>query len=308
MVERVEEIDIAKGICILLMVVGHSGLTGTGHDMIYAFHMPFFFFISGVTTNVERSFRVFSISKIKGLLLPFCIYYTIHIPCYAFVYQNNIIDYFLSEILNKIDGALWFIPILFFSQMINWLIPRHDFIEIVAVLVLASISSFLCLEGIQLPWNFSTLGFSTSFVLLGRIMSLGGAKNVIGSGLSTVRLMIFSSVTLLLLLIISSHYQLAMYFDNIEPILPIMVGALSGIGCVLLISSLVRRKCLRLSHFLAYTGVNTFVFIGLSQFIIKLENLYLKDYFVLKYVILFLALYGIIYVKNLFPIAKKLRL
>ena len=37
---RIEEIDIAKGICILLMVIGHSGMKNMIHDFIYAFHMP----------------------------------------------------------------------------------------------------------------------------------------------------------------------------------------------------------------------------------------------------------------------------
>lgn len=65
---RLKEIDVAKGICILLMVIGHSGLTGTLNDMIYAFHMPFFFFISGVTTNVDRPIKVFTKAKFQGLL------------------------------------------------------------------------------------------------------------------------------------------------------------------------------------------------------------------------------------------------
>ena len=117
--ERIIELDIAKGICILLMVIGHSGMTNIVHHMIYAFHMPFFFFISGVTTNVNRSFRVFSISKVNGLLVPFLIYYLIHVPSYAYIYNRNIMEYFKWELFNGIDNALWFIPILFFAQLIN---------------------------------------------------------------------------------------------------------------------------------------------------------------------------------------------
>ena len=130
---RLVGIDIAKGICILLMVIGHSGMTGILHNMIYAFHMPFFFFISGITTNVKRSFRDFFISKANGLLIPFCIYYLIHIPCYAYVYHMSVTKYFYSELYNRIDGALWFIPILFLSQIINRFIPRHIFIEVVQI-------------------------------------------------------------------------------------------------------------------------------------------------------------------------------
>lgn len=308
MSQRVIEIDVAKGLCILLMVIGHSGMIGALHNMIYAFHIPFFFFISGVTSNVERPFGDYSISKIRGLMIPFCFYYLIHIPCYAFVYNKGLIDYFKSELIDRIDGALWFVPILFFAQIINWMIPRVRFVEVLAVILLASISSILCIEEIFLPWNFSTLGFAASFVILGRIMSLGGARMFFASELSMHRLLIGFISCLVLLFMISNHYKLMMYFDRIEPILPIMVGALVGIGCVLLISLLIKRKNKLLSRFLAYTGVNTFVFIGFSQFILKFENLYIREYVVLKYVILFLSLYAIIYVKNRIYFARVLRL
>jgi len=45
---RLSFIDAAKGIGILLVVLGHSpGLPLFGVVLIYSFHMPLFFFISG---------------------------------------------------------------------------------------------------------------------------------------------------------------------------------------------------------------------------------------------------------------------
>ena len=101
---------------------------------------------------------------------------------------------------------------------------------------------------------------------------------------------------------------MGMYFDIIEPCVIIMAGAVSGIMMVIMAAFVCNERLPRLSRFLSYTGVNTFAFIAFSQIILVYENFYIRDYVVLKYVILFLALYGIIYVKNLFPIAKKLRL
>ena len=40
-------LSIAKALCIILMVVGHSGCPAYLHDWIYLFHMPCFFLISG---------------------------------------------------------------------------------------------------------------------------------------------------------------------------------------------------------------------------------------------------------------------
>ncbi len=41
---RDKSLDIAKAICIILMVVGHSGCPTYLHDFVYMFHMPCFFF------------------------------------------------------------------------------------------------------------------------------------------------------------------------------------------------------------------------------------------------------------------------
>ena len=49
--ERVKFIDIAKGIGIMLMVLCHTGFTNVPSiQIIYAFHMPLFFIISGHLT------------------------------------------------------------------------------------------------------------------------------------------------------------------------------------------------------------------------------------------------------------------
>ena len=71
---RLSWIDYAKVICIYLMVVCHAGLKGMGDNLIYQFHIPAFFIISGylfrlsealvggklVTLSVLRSFYIAS--------------------------------------------------------------------------------------------------------------------------------------------------------------------------------------------------------------------------------------------------------
>ena len=48
-------LDLAKAICIILMVIGHSGCPDYLHRFIYMFHMPCFFFISGYLLNDNTS-------------------------------------------------------------------------------------------------------------------------------------------------------------------------------------------------------------------------------------------------------------
>ena len=44
--KRIFWIDALRGIGIFLVVLGHT--FWKGHNVIYAFHMPLFFFISGI--------------------------------------------------------------------------------------------------------------------------------------------------------------------------------------------------------------------------------------------------------------------
>lgn len=63
--ERIGYIDIAKGILIILVVLGH--ITTFPHAITYgikavitSFHMPAFFIISGILTNTEKIQQTFS--------------------------------------------------------------------------------------------------------------------------------------------------------------------------------------------------------------------------------------------------------
>lgn len=49
--ERIKDIDIAKGIGILLVIIGHSFPESYIQRLCYCFHMPLFFFISGLCYN-----------------------------------------------------------------------------------------------------------------------------------------------------------------------------------------------------------------------------------------------------------------
>ena len=66
-------LDIAKGICIILMVFGHSGCPEWMNRVMALFRMPCFFFISGILLSekylidVKEGIR----KKLKGYYRPF---------------------------------------------------------------------------------------------------------------------------------------------------------------------------------------------------------------------------------------------
>lgn len=75
MKERLDYIDRAKGILIILVVIGHIWQSGVVFDLIYTFHMPAFFVISGIllahTRGYERNFGSFLRKHIYAYGMPF---------------------------------------------------------------------------------------------------------------------------------------------------------------------------------------------------------------------------------------------
>ena len=91
---RVDWVDIAKGLGIILVVFGHviRGLvngnvwmwTTTSHFIdgwIYAFHMPLFFFLSGLflVRSAEKPWLKFITEKIRTLAYPYFVWSVITI-------------------------------------------------------------------------------------------------------------------------------------------------------------------------------------------------------------------------------------
>lgn len=67
---RLEWLDIAKGIAIFLVVVGHTVDKGTARHLIFSFHMPLFFILAGFTLRA-KPWKVVVKSSAKRLLLPY---------------------------------------------------------------------------------------------------------------------------------------------------------------------------------------------------------------------------------------------
>lgn len=130
---RIESIDIAKGIGILLMVMGHTGFGDVYDKLINTFHMPLFFFVSGYfyRPNKTRSFKEYLIHQINVLIVPYVAFaFFYEILHYIFTGEISI-QYFAKSLLssnhNRIDvaGALWFLLALFSSKIIYCLLEHR---------------------------------------------------------------------------------------------------------------------------------------------------------------------------------------
>lgn len=134
MKERLVLWDIAKGICIILVVIGHYCPANAPdwysliNRFIYSFHMPVFLFASGyiyMATQKDVSYIAFMRKKIKRLMIPYVstsvIIVAIKLVSQNFFYMKNPVTGFtFLEILYKPAAGyfLWFIWVLWWAFLI----------------------------------------------------------------------------------------------------------------------------------------------------------------------------------------------
>ena len=74
--KRLDYNDLAKSLGMLAIIWGHVRLSGWSNAFVYAWHIPLFFFLSGMVFNKNRyaDFKAFLAKKIKSLLVPYVIF------------------------------------------------------------------------------------------------------------------------------------------------------------------------------------------------------------------------------------------
>lgn len=106
-------IDITKGIGILLVIMEHTMFPV--HEAVSIFHMPLFFFISGITLKKPSNFGRFFISKVNRIFVPY-LFFTIicFFVCTKLFGQPNF-DY---------NGSLWFLQTLFVALLLCGIVVK----------------------------------------------------------------------------------------------------------------------------------------------------------------------------------------
>lgn len=128
--KRIYYLDIAKGIGVFLMVLGHvPDLTIPARQFVTSFHMPLFFVISGIlmnaTNETERDMAEIRQRKWRSIMVPYFVFSVLSLLVEAFctgVLKNGLWEIFWEHLFATVclSGAsvFWFLPALFFGEMI----------------------------------------------------------------------------------------------------------------------------------------------------------------------------------------------
>lgn len=130
MSKRIEWIDIAKGILIVLVVLGHSEISGVAASVINSFHMAAFFFLAGLTIKLNENKNLFIVKRLKGLIMPYIVLafiflgyqfmkYKIIGGGYKFDLKSGLFSIFIpvSGRISTTVYGLWFLPCLFLANI-----------------------------------------------------------------------------------------------------------------------------------------------------------------------------------------------
>lgn len=183
--KNIKWVNIYKAILIILMVIGHT--TNIFDKYIYSFDIAGFFILSGyLFKDSNEDFIQYFKRKIKSLIFPYIKFVTaltiisIILSKFSNIFYSNQIStdclYQFIRYLNTVDiaGALWFLPILFLTEILFKLL--HDIVKNNknSTYILLLVSILTALWGYTYYVNGETLSYNFDLVLLSIYMfSLG---------------------------------------------------------------------------------------------------------------------------------------
>ena len=285
-------LDIAKGIAIILMVIGHTSIPISASNFIYAFHMPLFFMASGFTSNYRKHRPIdYIFHKASAIMLPFTVYSVI-VACLLHCILGNDV---LSLLSNGWGGyALWFIPVLYLASILAMLASRAENAYLRYCLMLCLILCGYCLSyyNISLPWALSTVPYATFLILVGTELKRFQKWIEASSHFWDIVLLLSATVA------ISQFQRLDMAWNHITPIVPLTIGAMAGTLMVFRVSVLIERHMKWCASLLQKIGRETYIVVAFSQITVLCINHFFAINPILKYALLVAVLVMLKYAKD----------
>ncbi|WP_455911291.1 acyltransferase family protein [Pseudomonas putida] len=126
------QMDIARGIGILVIVFAHSWFVATSPDLLYpilaSFILPLFFFLSGVLFKPEQPFVEMAVRKADGLLKPFFFTMLVYVILRALLRGQPLLPDIGGVLYASVDTipwqAMWFLPHFWVAILFSWVMLR----------------------------------------------------------------------------------------------------------------------------------------------------------------------------------------
>lgn len=295
--KRIEYIDIAKGLCMILVVWQHVHTyypnLQTGESYLESFRMPLFFFVSGMFFKAQNNFRVFLKKKVNTIIIPFLFFYmlfsvivpnTLHAIGYEGLRQSSKLGWF--SVFNCIfertysNNPVWFLLALFWLNLLFYglvFVANKVFIQyrfyciVIGACVMGGGGFMLGVHHVFLWANIDNALTVTPYFFLGFLIHMRT---------SWIQKPPQKSILSILVLIASLFIYLFSpglgYKQNSFPLSSFVPLYLCGVvGSIL---SLAVSKIIDHSKLLVFYGENTLIMLCLQMPIIQVANLFVKKF------------------------------
>ncbi len=180
---RIDHIDIAKGISIILVAIHHSKFKVLFPSIVESmslFRMPLFFFLSGIFFSVLQEPKFFLLKKTEALLKPyFSVLLTvvcISVLFYQGDFSNQLINIFIGNgrSIAQID-IYWWVPMWFLTHLfavfcstyILFKYLKFDSLPQISKWVGIAIVFAIGVNQIAIAWNVKTEIFNQELTMYG---------------------------------------------------------------------------------------------------------------------------------------------
>lgn len=286
--KRVYWVDILRGLAMFLVVYGHTSKSTEIKHIIYSFHMPLFFIISGMANVFQKedlSFKDFLKKKIKSLIIPYFLLNLVLLPLSYYngsigaIKQFTIPEFLLGILYSNNLGcydspsnATWFITTLFLVELLFYFLKKvlktdKDLMYGVGIIGLAGYANSVAKWQYDGPWHIQVVLTAIVLYYIGYIFmkNIEKIKNI----LNTKTKIIFTSVLLsgIGLYCAITNTRVSMTADKYGSILYFYIAALSFSFAMALVCMRFLDRDLKIIN---YIGKNTLLWIAIQIPIIRL--------------------------------------
>ena len=315
--QRISWIDNAKALGIIAVFYGHvlfpkffayGSLTAfIQYKLIYSFHMPLFFLLSGylVKETQHRKFLTFIKNKFMTRIVPFIFFNILIMPFYFIIaiISNQNIDFgkFFQASLYLLAGrplfneVIWFLACLFSVEVINYLlypIIRKRRIVLCMAMVLFYVMGWslsdkaaIINQYITIPdyWYIHEALVAYSFYLFGTLIATFSIFHKKMNPYLNVLLLILIPVCVLATFNLNQGpftvvSVVLLTYGGYGNFLLFPLTAIAGSMCIILASWLMPSL-----RFMSFLGRNTLILMGLNGILVQFVNSISINYIMTKF-------------------------
>ena len=295
-VKRIKELDFLRGIAMILVILGHCHCPV--NDWLLAFHMPLFFFITGVVLSIKpikRPFKLFLYSRFVRLIIPYFLFEAISliISIILCFFHGDMINLWwaIKDILfvrhsvgvfahTGIISRFWFFPCLFFASLIVYPLLRYSNKRFLPLWMgILFLCGFLVsrLLPFRLPFSVDIAIVAAGFVMLGYVLSNQTINLLIDIRLSDAALLLIGAVFLVIAVKLNPD-TVSMFINSYGNYFFMLLGSVGGIiMTVVLTKYLMRLAGLSSKHYFQSLIIRI-GFITLPLFPVHLFVIYFLDH------------------------------